>query len=724
MFVIVLYALLVYNIIEKFVPFFEKEGTKRVGVMMENESIVKTERREVSDSFLMNDSDAFFVLKRYTEQQLEVIFSQETYTEDDYEPAVWLGLDKEELSSNLYDDLVLFSKCYGDFVKGALDKEKEQEVLISYFDVLVEALEQAIMAYNAETSNFQIYRKIVEGLLFINSLRIRKDDRFLISDKHPLIYAQEISGKEVENQVEEDSIASRIVKAKDHSRKLFRIFGETQVYELTEKNGNNCYQAYAFEKIENNTKILAIRLWEKIKNYAKRRAEKEKKLISETVKIAVLGKIEEKEQLISLCQAEGITVRIASFNRDRERGKYYFINEEIEEEYNLLYPSDMEKLFQKYSIVLFLDLNCFYKQFQERKGIREKNQVVNCRWLLERAQEFENLKDKLACYQTIYENVGLWLNSYNNDASARYEFDEQLYSVISNAIHDKVDVYLYIKYGDKVAGRSLHNSNICNDEYYDGKQLIVYKFAKHQPDEQGEDYKNFLKNESYSIKLNIWKIIKSIDNSYYKEILSDNSKVDIADVIKFKNSFCELQYNNFFDGNNKIIFFTNSDKRLQGTEEEKKIKGMMRYVLNKAFQKQDMNCVHVYLKNLIVQSIISNAECVSDLLLACLISKDEMKNVILEEVESNTEEKKSNQSQSGACFAIRKTVYSIIENLSDLSLRSMQDRMGYFLNDFRKEVCPRIDEEIFKEIMDKIHTQCKGIGYTDSRIYYNSKLDA
>lgn len=721
---------------------------------------IETEHMEVPDLFQKVLSGAFFDYQEIDDTEVKLCFFKEVYSMDDLQREnveesssaqnengkiyfSW-SLDSSEFDETHFARLKSLSeKCskWSAVRTEELFDNAAEELQITielYFETLIEAMNRAILSYRQAPSEFQTNCKILEGLLFINCIRVRQDNVFLVSDKHPVLLMQKYAGWLSDNAVSEATdmdknekeIIREIISTKNKNRKQFRLFSENQIFEVSEKNQGNfsVYWAGAFEGKEGNTEIPAVRLWEKVTNYVKRT-----KFQGDIVRVAAFGKVQEEKILEELCKLDKIEVEITCFRRIHGRGRYYFrsvdsSSEKAEnvrnEEYDLLYSPDLEKLFASYSIILLLDMNCFYKQHQNKKDIREKNELINCRWYMDRASGFMEFKDKVACYQLIYDAVGEWFNSYNTDMSAKYDFDEQLYLSILNNVSDSTDVYLYIKYGNKIAGESLHNSNICNDEYYDGKQLIVYKYAHDGQTENDEMYMDFSRKGKDYVRVDFWKILKSINNSYYKTFIAKyentvESDIRPEDIRKIKKTYCILNYSQLLRRNNEITYCIQISDDALDDNAKNMLKDLMEIVLKYAFESNHIFCVHNYFKNLLVQSIISNANNISNLIFAFLLSREELGDIRFFEEEK---ECKGN-SEAKPCFAVRKTVYSIIENLSELRLRSMDDREGYFMNDLRKEICPKVSADCFKEILKGIHMHCEEFDYTGSRLYVNSDLN-
>lgn len=616
-----------------------------------------------------------------------------------------------------------------------------------FFVLLITALEKAESAFKREDDDFRMYCKIIKGLLFMNSLGVRLEKQYLLPDNHPIVLMQQYTRWQTEENLKdllqtgisevESGIISQVIEVKNRNRLKFYMYSENKVYEVIEGSRGEHHRAVPFKEVRDNTPIPAVRIWEKVRNTAER-LKKERKCGEHDkvlVNVAVFGELQKEELLYELCKLDNIDVRIDHYRKVYEEDGFLFEfydtsgtdsmnrSENLIRSCDLLYSSDLERLFEQYALTLFLDLNCFYKQRQNAKDINEKNVLVNCHWYRERALQFKEFKDKAACYQQIYNAAGEWLNSYNSDMSSKYEFNERLYYSILDNIGDCADVYLYIKYGNKIGGKNLQNSNVCSDEYYDGKQLVVYKCISDKERDNHKAYYLFLEaKEEGKVKIDVWKILKSITNSYYENFIAacfgTGSNETYAKVIRrLKRTYCVLDYGSLLDHENSLSYSLQIDSEL-GQKAKGMLEDLMNTVLNYVFKERDILCVHNYLKHLIMQSIVSNANNVTDILFAYLLSRETFKGAEVI--------RKSNIgiSKGGTCFDVRNTIQSVIENLASLRLRNTADKEGYFINDFRREVCPRVDSECFKAIMGKIHDSCSSFDYKNSQLYLNSGLNS
>lgn len=675
----------------------------------------------------------------------EEIFENESFTENSLQE----GLQGEEffLEQDEMKHITGFMDAYS-----SVDVESGEQLeglFMQYAELVYELLSRAVSTYGGMSSDFAGYRSALDGLLLFNSIRIKKENRYLIPENHPIMlmhsYVEKLLEGEPDKQKDDASkdILKAILDCKNRHRKQFNIYSYNQVYQVVDGSrwSFEFYDAIPFVENDRGTAIQAIRLIGKIESYRKTHETEDNRL--EKLTIACFGELQGEEELVAVCAAQGIALSIRTFRHERKGSEPYLFAYE-DEMYSLSYQQDLEQLFAAYEIVLFLDLNCFFTQRQEEKSVSEKNPQTICEWYIERARECESFKDKAMYYQMIYNYAGMWLNTYESDRSAQYEFDEKLFLSLQTVKKPKTDVYLYISHGDKIAGRSLHDYNICNDEFYDGQQIIVYKFASESNEENafkaflnaGEDAETQeipVKNNPTGIifvRVDCWKVIKSISNDYYKDIIRQMDKNNSFDLPKmseminyFRKTSCILECHRLNEQRNMKITYhmhydwgTPKDKHVNQTLEAT-MEAIMKAVLTYAFGKGSMVCVRRFLKELLARSIVTNAGNMSALLIAHLLSKGEY---ITYNLESGNKDADTYFAEGS--FKVRKTFYTLIEKLADLRLRSIPDREGYYVNSFRREVCPELEEEEFRKALGQIECCCVEFGYGDTRLHMNSVL--
>lgn len=514
-----------------------------------------------------------------------------------------------------------------------------------------------------------------------------------------------------------------------------------QTYEVVPEqpdasSNEKAYKAVPFDNIHGNTEIPAIRLFEKIKNYKATHKDLFEQ-ISE-LRIACFGKLSNIEDLQSLCKKERLCsqVSLTSFEQDRNTSGYFFkasaefSSGHSEETYDLLHNADLESLFDSYHIVLFLDLNCFYRQYQGIKTVDEKSTQTNCQWYWDRSEQLFKFKSKTVYYKLIYDQISMWLNSYRKEHTGRYEFDEDLFHTLDTAYKYKADVYLYLGYGDQISGKKLRDYNICNDEYYDGKELIVYKFISMHTNLSDNYYQSFLNNvnkiSQLKITINLWRLVKSISNSFYRSLLQEiqqySPEFQLEDIMDIS---CILNCTDILEDSTIKISYYLQDSRQRNPVVQKILEQIIKTVLEQSFGIGSLACINRYFRNLIVHYIVSNSESIDDLIFAYLLSAGQFSRVLIDKKDWRLDDKACTKVliNEGTDFKARSTLYSIINRLADLRLRAIDDRTNYFVEGFRRSYCPDMSEKVFRDVMLNIRQSCEKWRYTDSRLYVNSKIE-
>lgn len=617
------------------------------------------------------------------------------------------------------------------------EKEADQDFIRRYFELLVHL--QTELIENVEAPEFNKRKALLEELSMLGCCRIKENNQYMVSKWHPVMLMQTLAEKEIMKEISayqgmEKTILQDVIEIKTKLKRQYMICNYNEVFECLETEENDFPQgtiAKLFSEKGRLTRIEAIRLIEKIGHYKEKN-----KNINQVIKIACFEQLCEIDELFRYYDAEDIRLEVTTFQRKKENGEYFFVaagchsaaglqSEAVEEMYNLLNQSDLEKLFADYSIVLLLDYSFFYKQRQEPKSVEERNENVYADWYLKRADQYEKFKDKAACYQTVFEYITIWINSFDRSRSSSYEFDENLYTAILNADRKAADVYLYISSGSKIGGKSLHRQNICNDEYYDGDELIVYRYPEEESD-INEDLKTFLGGATESqrdiVYIDMWKLVKSVSNRYYKDF-SDEVFEEKEDVHKnislLKDIYCGIDYTDWRDKGLQFRIVTGNET---DTMQIKKMEEFTKIILQHAFGKKKILCVRKYFKDLIVNSIISRADSVNSLLFAYLLEQGVFTDCELK--------KKNSQRRDGFMqknlingFKVRRTLFSIIEHVDDVRLRSGEKVADYFLINFRAKYCEDVNEEVFTEIMKALGESCKKFDYTESRLYLYSAME-
>lgn len=626
-----------------------------------------------------------------------------------------------------------------------------ERALRHYFDTLIAYLETAERKMLSFAKDAMDYCQAVEELYLLYCMRDRQTNTYMIPQEHPLRRMYKYLDADIDVLLEEkkpqknflenekpgmtnDQIAydilESIFQAKKKNRRQFKLYCRNQVYETARDEGENqaWVRAYPFRQKKGNTEIPYIRIWEKLSSYESHQP-------SASINIAVFGQLTDSEKqnqqqlLEKLLKKEG-SISWSAFESCPSVGEYYFCDTNGNQVYDISNLTDLEELARRYQIILFLDVNCLYRQRQQEKNAAERNEGIHCRWYLDRSAEQREFKDKAAYFQSIYDHIGLWLNSLKENKSSTFEFNEKIYRNLTAVSRQNTDIYLYVRYGNRIASHNLEYSGTCNDEYYDGRQLTVCKLARTDVGAFNSAYQNFLVQridpQNCYVLIRMWKLLKSISNAYCNDALdklSAEMKMDLSDlVIALNDSYLILKYNINVNENKIDLCYDVSIQRNSNAELLSFIESLSKIVLNYAFFNDNLYCIKRYFKELLIHSVISNANDIGDLVFAHILSLSWMRvssvtkeSLQVDVVESDFEKEKNK-------FKVRKTAYAIIERLENLRMRDIPDMQGYFLGTFRGTVCPEVSEDNILETFHLITDCCEYFRHTDSSLFVNSRL--
>lgn len=622
---------------------------------------------------------------------------------------------------------------------GEREPSAVRKALEAYFETLVFFLRTAIKNSALALEDASVYQDIVEGLYLLYCVRDRRSNSYEIYGKHPVVLMNELLNAEAEaiadratGGTESDTEDARewqmlrdILATKKENRRRMKLFCRSQVYEVADRNGTLPFKAIPFRQNPAPTAIPYIRIWEKLASYRKKHPE------LQCISVAVFGELADTEGYDARRLLEKLLdVQIVwrNFYPNPALGNYYF-EDTHGQVYDLSNQMDLKDLKEECGVILFLDLNCFYRQRQSLKDVREQREEVNCTWYLDRSREASQFKDKAAYYQKIYGHVGLWLNSLEDERSSSFEFDEKLYYNLKMAADADTDIYLYIKYGSRIASDNLDYSGVCDDEYYDGCQLTVCKLTRPDESSLNENYRKFLEKSidvnDFYVKVKFWKLLKSISNRFCDSIIEEAGCREglapdkIIDI--FNTSYLVLRYQ--IEGDKREISIRYQTQLREGISPylQKLIRHIMEIMMEYVCSKDKMYCVRKYFKGLLIHSVISNAGDVGDLVFAHLLSMPWMKLTCSPE-KGNTEEYSDSIQDISHESRIKKTIYALIEQLEDLRMRDMPDMRGYFLGPFRKVACPEIHDDNIVDTFHLIRRSCEHYRHTGSSLYVNSGL--
>lgn len=683
---------------------------------------------QVSNGLMQNEQDAFFARSRGEREIRLSTFSQKMDSED---------------FARLEEALKLFDGEPD--IKG---KEFEQH-LEKYFEDLIHLMGKAIDKQEAGAADRLVYCQAVEELYLINCEKVKRDNSYRIYGNHPIMLLnrrleqetrkllndkeKKIPGDNGGSEAVDYDILDSVFRAKTKNRRRMLLYSRSAVYETDSEvpvNEKQFICARPFEQREENTEIPMIRIWEKINDYQDLHQEKKRTLL----RIAVFGELSAdlrgRELLKGLLDVD---IQWTFLRRIPEMGEYLFSDETDENVYDLLDMIDVQTLVDSHEIILFLDQNCFYRQWQAKKEVEEKREGTNCRWYFERCGKKDDFRDKAAFYRMIYNRVGRWVNAADNDMSASFEFDARIYENLKAVQKENTDIYLYIKYGGKIGEHSLLNNGICNDEYYDGLDLTVCRLSKLDQEQFNNEYRDFLEQSNKSapqefyVPIKFWKLLKSISNQYCESVLERHGE---NAILFFCRSYVILKYKvNAEEDRAKIHYFLKpaddgGSLPVNLAELNELMQNVTAIVMKYAFGMEKMYCMNRYFEKLVIYSIISNANDVGDLIFAHWMATNWY---MAEELQGKAQELESIDIAVDSLrhmnkFKVRKTIYSMIDRLDKMRMRSIPDMRGYFFSSFRGRICPEVTPENMEKTFHLIQSYCESFSHISGGLYTNSKL--
>lgn len=570
---------------------------------------------------------------------------------------------------------------------------------------------------------------------------VSREDRLMIPQSHPMEVAVRTFDRWIsDGQRGTGLLTYEILESQRKRRSRYMVYSTDQVY-LRNNNRDTvrgAEEGIPFYETEKLTDISSIRLIEKVEHYIKTR----KIEPQSCVRVACLGEIQKPEKLIEYYQSIpdsnlAYQVQLIQLKRDKDSsGLVFSVTGSYPEDasrdsdrrmFNLMKLSDLEVLFKQYNIVLFMDEGCFYCQGQEGKSIEERMVQAQLEWVLQTAKKEPKKENRILYYMQAYRTVGEWLNSFNSGATARMQFNEKLFKTIQSVMTPQYEVYLYASYGKRIPFQNLYNRDVCNDENYDGKELAVYKVPSQSRDLSG-DVARFLKfSKDKKVKVDLWKIIKSISNDFYIKFFTDinkaNGNADIDEhqwVRLFRNIRLIVSWQEPFTGDSKLEF------RIEKVGDEsyyKQIGNFVQEVLIKGFLDVKHTCVQKYLHRLLGNAISSRAMDIEGILVGYLLKDGFFDSRVAWEgfVERTNSDENNDMVLSSQFFEPRRTILSVISNLNATRIRDYERKEEYLLYEFRNRYCPNISEAVFSQLVKAIHKACENMGYVNNRLYYHSE---
>lgn len=446
------------------------------------------------------------------------------------------------------------------------------------------------------------------------------------------------------------------------------------------------------------TNIQNIRIIEKIEN-------EQKRLGRETVRVAFFGELDCNETEAFDEYFGCGKIKLQKYMHEKE---YWFYKEGDEEaRINLRSLRDVKDLLQSYDLVLFLDESYFYKQYQSHKTVRETHQGAYIAVYKALADKYtDDNPAKINAYYSMYEETRKYLANRQSEMSAAYEYDVRLIKILQEVSREingnSADIYLYIN-NNKIADQDISDLNVCKDEFYDGKNLVVYKIEGNRQEEAVAEPREY----AGVVNVDLWKLIKSISNDYYYAVWKKyqikalkEAKIGFAgDGFKEDGAFY-IRYSGNFDAKQKS-FVEAVFKIIQG--------------------EYNLECVKSYLINLLSNAILTRANNIEQIVMAYFVHKN--RNVKFEKMNLGDTLQTGNDNQDRMCFKQKKLIFTIIEKLDEVVIRDFQRLMQYLMFDFKLSYASEVQDDEFIGYLKEIADACKLFGDEKSRIYiYSSSV--
>lgn len=644
-----------------------------------------------------------------------------------------------DMPEEFRDSLV---KTYESFFRlPEMDRAGREQVLADYFSTLLDLLNSAEEERSASRAGASDYSRGVEELYLLGCERNRNTNSYMIPTWHPVRVMNRLVEQDLEQILSKTAgtrreVLDAVFAAQNRNRQQIKLFCRNQVYEALAEEADSPAEACVFRQREGNTDIPYLRIWEKIHSFLKNHRMQEDASEQKEIRIAVFGELSGGSDSVEKLLAPGIRISWIRFENVPAMGELYFQEETGERLFDLSNLDDTRELAGQYDIILFLDINCLYRQWQGKKTVEERNIRSYAKWCLDRSTARGDFKEKAAYYRSIYHYTGLWLNSLRQSSSSSFEFDAELFRNLMTVSEERADIYLYIREGSSIASHNLKHSSVCNDEYYAGRRLLVYKLAKTDEEAFNSEYKKFLEDSRREMKeeghrrvfLNFWKILKSVGNDYCSAFLAEvSSKMGISEegLIKGLNqSVLMLQYEINGEEKRIDIHYGAALWEQDLDERQKKIfrdemEELSEAILDFALNTGGMYCVKRYFRELLIHSVIVNADSVSDLVFAHLWSQPWME---IRKGKKTSAVPLQEQDGHFGRHKLHRTIFVTIERLENLRMRRVPDMRGYFTNTFRGMVCPEVKEDNFERTLHCIADCCEKFDYTGSSLYLNSTL--
>lgn len=499
-----------------------------------------------------------------------------------------------------------------------------------------------------------------------------------------------------------DEIRREIVQVRCRNYSRLQVYFDLTDYIAELDENNDAYTFVPFKEYGSLTEIQDYRLIEKIESLYKSAD------FSGKVKIAYFGTLKRTKAFEEYFKEKGVDVQ---FDEYRYVEKPWFECKEKNIKISVKKMADLCNILKEYDMILFLNESYFYKNRQSDQTSVEQNASLFVDWYwkryLDTPSEHGFSLEKIMCLFEMYHNILQFQTNIDETLSGEYEFNANLLSnleIVSEHTMNSGDVYIYMQ-NERVANRNIDERDVCKEEYYDGQNLYVYKISSNngRPIDKLNRTKIIDRHVS---AVDVWKLIKSISNLYYEKYWQDKYSIS-----QLKNSKIEFVGGKQKDKDNFWVYY-----QLSGDFTDE-IKKFVEEIFELSSEKEPIECVRKYIKDMVYGAVLAHAMSVEGLVLSNKIHTS--RNVYFEERASDDSKKSELKLTT---YSERKAYYNVIDHLNYLRIHDFDQAKRILQYNFKPYIASDLSDDEFEEFMREINSVCKKYGDTESRIFYYSEV--